>query len=501
MADRVMTPGRATGGVVVIGVVLAAALRVPFVHDQPYPDEGGLLVVASHWHAGGPFLYGRYFVDRPPLLLLFFRLAAALGGVVPVRLLGIGLVAAAVWCAARAGRLLGGLRGSVAGALTGTALLADPRLGTREVDAETVGVPLVLLAALLALEAFHRTGAPGDRARLLLLTGSGIAASSALLVKQNLLDGLVLAVVLAVAPPVRARAGARRVAVAGGAVVLGAAIPWAAAVLWSTTSGGARGLWYSVYGFRIASRTALFSHFSPAQVAHLVALGRSGVLSGLLPLMLFGLVVVLRPGRYDAVVVALGAMLLAELVGVAGGGSYWPHYLIGLVPGTCLLVARAAGSVTRLGVVAVVVGATLLATGTEVAYAVTHPPSHTAVQESAVSAWLTQAKHPGDSAVVLYGGAALYETTRLRPAYPLVWTLPQRILDPHLTLLVRLLDGAPGPTFVVVRSSLNRWQQDPRGRVQAALARHYRLFADVCGDTVLLRAGQQRTAPPAALCP
>jgi hypothetical protein len=129
------------GRTAVLAGSLAVGLRLPFVHDLPYTDEGGLLVVADHWHTGGPYLYGPLFVDRPPLLLAFFRLADDLGGVVSLRLLGLGLVAVAVACATRAGTLLGGTRGAVAASLTCAALLADPLLGTREVDAETVGVP------------------------------------------------------------------------------------------------------------------------------------------------------------------------------------------------------------------------------------------------------------------------------------------------------------------------------------------------------------------------
>ena len=91
--------------------------------------------------------------------------------------------------------------------------------------------------------------------------------------------------------------------------------------------------------------------------------------------------------------------------------------------------------------------------------------------------------------MVLYGEASLFESTRLRPAYPYLWTLPLRVLDPHLTLLVRTLDGSPGPTFVVVRSDLDSWGMDPRGRVARALARHYRLAAHVAGNTIYRRRG------------
>ena len=81
---------------VVLIAVLAAALRVPYLRAPMSPDEGGFLVVARHWHPGGGSLYGPYWVDRPPLLIAFFRLADALGGFTALRLLGCLLVASAV---------------------------------------------------------------------------------------------------------------------------------------------------------------------------------------------------------------------------------------------------------------------------------------------------------------------------------------------------------------------------------------------------------------------
>jgi hypothetical protein len=65
-------------------------LRLPFVAAPLSPDEGGFLVLARQWHAAGPggSLYGRYWVDRPPLLVATFQLADALGGLTALRLIG-----------------------------------------------------------------------------------------------------------------------------------------------------------------------------------------------------------------------------------------------------------------------------------------------------------------------------------------------------------------------------------------------------------------------------
>ena len=477
---------RGPAGIALFAGSLAVALRVPFLHDPPYTDEGGLLVVAAHWHAGGPFLYGRFFVDRPPVLLLLFRLSTALGGLVALRILGLLLVLISVLCAGRAGGLLGGRRGSAVGSVVTAALLADPRLGTREIDAETVGVPLVLLSVVLALEAVRRTT---PAARTALLLAAGASGSCALLVKQNLADGLVFAVVLAL--------GTRATRVVS--VLLGASVPLGVAVGWSATGPGARGLWYALYGFRIAGANSLFGTSEATRLVRLHDLLLAALLSGLAALVAFSVATLLRR-RPDRVTVALLAMLVTEIAGAAGGGYYWTHYLIALVPATVLLAARAVADLRRPWPLALLAALALGSSTVAVVAAAAHPAGTTEV--AALSSWLDRVQRPGDSAVVLYGEASVFDATRLRPAYPFLWTLPQRVLDPHLTRLVRTLDGPRGPTYVVVRMPLDPWGQDPHHRVRRALARHYRPAARVGTDRIYVTRRdarlQRRTAahPP-----
>src|SRR5690349_18790218 len=85
---------RSPVGIVGLAMALAVALRLPFVHRIAFPDEAGLLIVAHNWHEGGANLYGSLFIDRPPLLLLFYQAASLLGGLQAAR--AMGLVAAVV---------------------------------------------------------------------------------------------------------------------------------------------------------------------------------------------------------------------------------------------------------------------------------------------------------------------------------------------------------------------------------------------------------------------
>jgi len=194
-------------------------------------------------------------------------------------------------------------------------------------------------------------------------------------------------------------------------------------------------------------------------------------------------------------------MLATEMLGVAGGGYYWTHYLIGLIPATCLLVGRACAHATRARLLIGLVVSSLLLSVAHVAVAATRTATPPGGEVGTLTTWLTRSERPRDSAVVLYGEAALFDTTRLRPAYPFLWTLPQRVLDPHLNRLVRTLDRSDRPTYVVVRSSLDPWAQDPHGRVRRALERHYTLAAHVCTDSVYLRRGTTRATPPGTPCP
>jgi hypothetical protein len=189
-------------------------------------------------------------------------------------------------------------------------------------------------------------------------------------------------------------------------------------------------------------------------------------------------------------------MLLVEVVGVAGGGYYWSHYLIGMVPATSLLVGRAVAVCSRPWLLGLAIAATLTSSVTEVALVAAHPTPVDGTEVGALTAWLDRAQRPGDTAVVLYGEASVFETTGLRPAYPYLWTLPQRVLDPHLSRLVRTLDRPRGPTFVVVRSTPDSWDLDPHDRVGRALARHYRWAARVAGDSIYVARGTVGPSSP-----
>ena len=134
--SRTTSPDLLGGRLVVpLAAVVVVLLRLPLVGRPLRPDEAGFLTVAAQWHPGTS-LYGDYWVDRPPLLLALHQLAAALGGAVALRLLGIVAAAVAVLAVGwTARRLAGGRAGGIA-ALATAAWLVSPLAGAVEVDGE-----------------------------------------------------------------------------------------------------------------------------------------------------------------------------------------------------------------------------------------------------------------------------------------------------------------------------------------------------------------------------
>lgn len=486
---------RVTYALVGVVVVVAVLLRVPFLHDGTYPDEGGMLVVAREWHTGGPYLYGDYFLARPPLIMLFFRLAGDFGGILALRVLGLGLVAVVVGSAAWAGHSLAARRGAITAAVVSAAFLTNPMLGTREVDAETVGLPFGMAATAFLLAAYRRPR--GSRERAGLLVAGGALAVCALLAKQNLADSLAFGGVLIVAAGLLEK-NARRAAVRDLlAYALGIAVPVLATVVWAATaSTGVHDLVYELFGFRAQGGQTLLAQPTTEQGERLSTLIDASVQSGLVLIDLAALWLLRRRWWRDPVTLALLAMLLMALVGIAGGGQYWIHYALGLVPVTALLAAYAVGKVSRPRLLPALVIASVVITAWHVtdSWATRTPADQTWANGSAI--WLDDMKRPGDSMAVLYGDAAVYEASRIHPAYPFMWSLPMRVLDPDLTDLRGVLSGPHAPTFVLAPTSLDAWDIDPNGLMQQTLDEHYQQVATVCGTPVYLRNGVDRPIAP-----
>jgi hypothetical protein len=348
----------------------------------------------------------------------------------------------------------------------------------------------VMLAVALTLSAVRRRGARS----LGLAVAAGLAAGSAVMVKQNFGDAVVFAVVLLVVGAHQRRIGLRQAStVAGGGVVGGLLVVLAVVgyVIWSGV--GAAVAWTAMFGFRGTALGVIEGHSLHAVSVRAVGLVLLGALSGVAPLLV---VLGLEAGRHrlrgGPVAWAVGATLLLEIASVASGGSYWPHYLIQVAPMLALAAGLWAPTTQQVrAVVAFVVASSVAATSSIVLSGASSP--HGA---EVVGAWLRDSGRRGDTATMLYGNADAQQASGMTSPYPQLWTLPMRTLDPHLATLRAVLTGRHAPTWVVVWRHLDPWGIDAHGRTQRVLDTHYRPVARVCGHQVYLRDGVDRSMAP-----
>ncbi|WP_457205376.1 hypothetical protein [Nocardioides sp. P5_C9_2] len=488
--------GRGLPVLLTAAVVLAAVLvRLRFLSGPLAPDEAGFLMVGGQW-APGTSLYGDYWVDRPPGLVALSALADLLGGGVALRLLGATAAVAAIVLAALLGRRLAPAHrwSGPACALLAAALLSNPLLAVREVGGEVLALPFLLAGAWMLLTALVR------RSRGWAF-GAGMAGAAAASVKQNLVDVLVLAVLLALALVV---AGRWRRAVwllawcAAGAAALTAVV----LALSATRGTSPGGIWEAVVVFRVHATEVIASEASSATGVRRGWLVEAFVASGAPIVLLLLIRLPWRPDRGDAVSAYLtwvvSGLLVWEALSVAAGGSYWLHYLVGVVPGLVLVLAlglrrrsavpvSASGrSLVTVALVAVVASAVI---GLGVVSARPEPRQR---DEQAVIDYLRAHREGPRTGVVAFGDASLLEAAGLRSPYPYLWSLPVRVRDPGLRLLDRVLRSDAAPTWIVRHGpSLASWGIDA-GRADEVLGRRYtEVFSS--GDFQVLA---RRSEPP-----
>ncbi len=482
---------------------LALVLRVPYLDDPLYPDEGGYLLVAERWSSGGPHVYGELWVDRPPLLLAFFRLAAELGGPVALRLLACVAVAGLVLAAGWVGRLLAGSRGSAWAAFTAAGLSASPLVAGQAADGELLTAPLVLLACAAVLAAVARC--PG-RSSLAFGAFSGLAGGGAMLVKQNVVDGVVFAAVLVLGYAITRRMAVRDAVRLLAVIVAGSLVPLVALLVWAQAFTPGVDVTYSeLYGFRSEALAVILSWNLDPPLARAGQLLPLALITGIAP-VLVGLGWVHarhRPsGASPPCAVALWVMVATAVTSTVLGASFWSQYLLGFLPVVVIASGALAVTATRarraLVGLLVAAGAMAAVTGAVVHQATGYPSADIA----AVSAWLRESAAPDDTVVVSYGQPQVIRMAGLDPAYPYLWSLAVRTYDPDLDLLTRTLRGPAAPDWVVEVHDLGWWGLDSDGRFRSALAERYRQVATVCGFAVLQRADLARdVAWPGTGCP
>ncbi len=478
-------------GAIALGTV---ALRLPLLWAPLSADESGFLQVARHWHGGGGSLYGPYFVDRPPLLLELFGVADHFGGIVAWRVIGAVAAAVTVVCVGMAAWRIAGRTAGRWGALTAGALMVSPLLGTTVPNGELLAAPFVAGGVWGAVTAVSvASGSLRTRAAW----STGACATAAVLVKQNMLDVFVFAVVLVAVVAWRHReqrpslwrdAGSALV----GALVVAGGVLGVAAVR-GTSPGG---VFYAMYPFRLQA-AAVITHEGPAlRLAHLAGLGKSELWS-LGPVVLVALLGVLltrrlRPVGAAGPAIAILVVAAYDVVSIVAGGSYWQHYLVELIVPTALAAGLVAASISRnlvRPVLALMVVASVLGWGASLFASV--PAEGQVVGDS-----LRQVSAQGDTLVSALGDADMVQAAGLSSPYAYLWSLPARTLDPRGSQLVDVLADPEAPTWVVVRGRRTTALLDQYGAGRV-LEQRYHLVAHLCGRPVYLRDGVDRPTPVA----
>jgi hypothetical protein len=185
-------------------------------------------------------------------------------------------------------------------------------------------------------------------------------------------------------------------------------------------------------------------------------------------------------------------MVLWELSGVALGGSYWLHYLTGVVPGVVLLVAIVRPSPRWLRLLTLCVRYVVVSSAVVWLHHAVTPVSVS--DDARVIAYLRGHSERSDGVVVAFGHPDIVAGSGLSSPYEYLWSLPVRVRDPHLQELSETMTGANAPRWVIVAGdSLGSWGLDAVA-TQRVLGQNY-VELVTYGDWHVWRHSQEGNGP------
>ena len=396
-----------------------------------------------------------------------------------LRVLGMVAASVAVVVCTMIAAHVAGRRAALPAALLAAVLFSSVLLDAVFTPAELLAVVPSAVSVLLLLSGLGR----GDGAALR-LAGAGAAAAVALLVKQSFGDALFAGIAgLAIAGW---RVPWRRTAARAGAYAAGVGGVALGVILWEraahTLHHGPDSVSYALTGFRLDAVHAL-AHGNFA--SKFASLGTAALGSGLAVAALVAMagIVTLRRRRVTAGVLA--AWLAAGLAGVLGGGSYWSHYLIELVPVTAVGVAALVAWRPRLGVP---LAAAALAIGltTSVDNVALGRPGEYQRGAVVLGDYLRDRALPGDTAYVLYAKVNALYYSGLPSPFPYHWSLMMMSVPNAERQLRATLRSPRRPTWIVRAQSTTTFGLDRSGETRRLLRRFYRRVSTTCGVPILL---------------
>jgi 4-amino-4-deoxy-L-arabinose transferase-like glycosyltransferase len=479
--------------------LVVVLVRATYVWRPLRNDEGGYLLIARQWHTGGEFMYGDYWVDRPPLLMLIFKVASLAEWDQAIRALAIPFVLLFVLAGWRAGTLLAGPTGGRWAAVVAAAFLCSPALAAEQADGELYGAALVMGAFALALSAWH---AESRGRRLGWAAAAGVVAAAAPLVKQSLVEGVLLLAGLVVLGWLGRGAARRRAIDVGVASFLGALVPVALFVLWLLTARiPPADAWHDLVGSRGVAFDLIWATSPDDSLRRAGQLLVLGTVTGLLPVAVTWLVAARRgAARASLPARLITPLLVLSLVGIVSGGAYWPPYLLQLVPAAVLAAGAMAPAISVEGAWMRRFGTTVAAVavlGALVSGAV-HATVPRLWEPQRLGEWLAGSKAADDTGLVVYGLPSILEAADMSSPYPHVWSAAMRTEDPDQTRLRTTLAGPDAPEWIVQINGFDAWGIDDGNRLRDLVHERYRVVAELCGETVWLRQDvtREQAAPP-----
>ena len=464
---------------------LCVTLRLPFINVPLNIDEGGDSFVARAWGSTAGSMYGGSWLDRPPLLVVLYKVGV-LGGDLGVRLLGM---VAAILLVAGTMLIADNISGLRAARITGiiTAIMSSSvvlgAVFTSNEILATVPVTFSILALFYARES--------DKARQWLFL-AGLLASCAILIKQSFADVLVAgAVFLFVSWATRERSRFTFAWVPWW--IVGVVSPLIVTLAWfHFYSVGIRKFLYAVAGFRIDSLADQAVN-APSASYMFLHLGLPILIaSGCLVPVPWAFSWLLKRRTDPQVSLTLAVWLVVGILGIAGGGNYFPHYFIQplaalAVLSGCAIAAsgrRYLGAVTAgmfvvLAIANIIVGVSLMKVD---------PPQQRTL---AVSKYLKANSHPDDSLYVMYARANLLYYAEMKSPYPYAWNMMVRAVPKAQTDLRKLLRSpTKRPTWIVEWQGPTTFGLDKSGETRRLIQDNYVQTDQICGKAILIRKEQ-----------
>ena len=181
---------RATVAVVAAVVAVTVLARIPLMGLPLDSDEGGYALVAHRWSLGAPLYSLGAWVDRPPGLVVVFRLVDAVSYSAVAMRVAAALAAAvlSLGAAATAWALAGRRAALVTGLVVGV-VLAGPWLEGYQLNGELLAGAAAAVA--VAVACWWRAGVLSAR----WLVVAGALAGVGPLMKQSGFDGVVLSLI------------------------------------------------------------------------------------------------------------------------------------------------------------------------------------------------------------------------------------------------------------------------------------------------------------------